>query len=198
MVNYRSSLEQKKGQLSQVDLSMKRYSYDFVKLQEQKKDLEQAQWIIQTVASETQSMLKFHIENLVSLALNSVFDEAYDFEIDMQLRRNQTECDIWFVRDGERINPLTASGGGAVDVASFALRIALWSLQPKRTRPIFILDEPMRNVSAVYQDKCSAMMKAVADKLGLQIISVTHSESLTEAADKIIKVGIRKGTSYIQ
>jgi len=198
VVNYRSSLEQKKGQLSQVDLSMKRYSYDFVKLQEQKKDLEQAQWIIQTVASETQSMLKFHIENLVSLALNSVFDEAYDFEIDMQLRRNQTECDIWFVRDGERINPLTASGGGAVDVASFALRIALWSLQPKRTRPIFILDEPMRNVSAVYQDKCSAMMKAVADKLGLQIISVTHSESLTEAADKIIKVGIRKGTSYIQ
>ena len=198
MVNYRSLLEQKKGQKSQVDLSIKRYSYDFVKLQEQKQDLEQAQWIIQTVASETQSMLKFHIENLVSLALNSVFDEAYDFEIDMQLRRNQTECDIWFVRDGERINPLTASGGGAVDVASFALRIALWSLQPKRTRPIFILDEPMRNVSAVYQDKCSAMMKEVADKVGLQITSVTHSESLTEAADKIIKVGIRKGTSYIQ
>ena len=198
MVNYRSLLEQKKGQKSQVDLSIKRYSYDFVKLQEQKQDLEQAQWIIQTVASETQSMLKFHIENLVSLALNSVFDEAYDFEIDMQLRRNQTECDIWFVRDGERINPLTASGGGAVDVASFALRIALWSLQPKRTRPIFILDEPAKNVSSFYQNKCSAMMKAVADKLGLQLIVVTHSESLTEAADKIIKVGIRKGTSYIQ
>jgi DNA repair exonuclease SbcCD ATPase subunit len=197
VVNYREKLNNRQGQLAQVNKNIAHYSNGLSIFQEQKKDLEQAQWIIQTVASDTQSMLKFHIENLVSLALSSVFDDAYDFEIDMQLRRNQTECDLFFVRDGERINPLTASGGGAVDVASFALRIALWSLQPKRTRPIFILDEPARNVSAVYQDKCSAMMKAVADKLGLQIIAVTHSEALTEAADKVIKIGIKKGVSQV-
>lgn len=197
MVNFREKLNNKQGQLKQIEANIQHYSNGLAIFEEEKKDLEQAQWIIQTVANQTQEQLKFHIENLVTLALASVFDDPYEFEIDMQLRRNQTECDLWFIRDGERINPLTASGGGAVDVASFGLRVALWSLQPKRTRPIFILDEPARNVSAVYQEKYSAMMKAVAEKLGLQIICVTHSEALTEAADKVIKVGIKKGISFI-
>lgn len=197
-MNYREKLNQKQGQLKQIEKNIAHYSNGLSVFQEQKLDLEEAQRVIQYVATTTQEQLKFHIENLVSLALASVFGEdAYEFEIGMEIRRGQTEADLYFVRNGEKVNPISASGGGAVDVASFALRVSLWSLQQKKTRPIFILDEPMKNISATYQEKASEMLKSVSDKLGLQIIMVTHNESLTDASDKIIKVGIKRGVSII-
>lgn len=197
-MNYREKLNQKQGQMKQIEKNILHYSNGLSVFQEQGLALEEAQQIIQYVATITQEQLKFHIENLVTLALSSVFgEEAYKFEIGMEIRRGQTECDLYFVRDGERVHPLSASGGGAVDVASFALRVALWSLQQNKTRPIFILDEPMKNISAAYQEKASEMFKSVAEKLGLQIIMVSHNEELISASDKVIRVGIKKGVSYI-
>ena len=198
MVNYREKLNQKQGEANRIDKNIAHYKNGLDILSEQKLHLEEAQAILILVAQATMEELKFHIENLVTLALSSVFDDPYEFEAEFIQKRNQTEVNLFFVRDGERINPLSASGGGTVDVASFALRVSLWSLQQKKTRPIFILDEPMKNLSSVYQEKGSRMMKSVADKLGLQIIMVTHNESLVEASDKVIRVGIKRGKSYIQ
>ena len=104
---------------------------------------------------------------------------------------------MYFARDGIKVDPLTASGGGAVDIASFALRVASWSMQLKRSRPILLLDEPFRYVSADLLPKASAMLKEVSVKLGLQIIMVTHSEELMAEADKIFETHIRKGITDV-
>lgn len=197
MVDYRKILQNKQGEANRIDKNVAHYKSALDILTEQKLHLEEAQAILILVAQATMEELKFHIENLVTLALSSVFDDPYEFEAEFVQRRNQTEVDLFFVRDGERISPLSASGGGTVDVASFALRVSLWSLQQKKTRPVFILDEPFSRISSVYQQKASEMMKAVSEKLGLQIIAITHNETLTEAADKVIKVGIKRGVSYI-
>jgi DNA repair exonuclease SbcCD ATPase subunit len=92
------------------------------------------------------------------------------------------------VKDGEEIDPMTASGGGVVHVASFALRIAMWSLQRPRPRETILLDEPFHFLSRDLQPKASELLKVISKRLGIQFVIVTHDDSLTEAADKVFEV----------
>jgi DNA repair exonuclease SbcCD ATPase subunit len=92
---------------------------------------------------------------------------------------------------------LTASGGGAVDVAAFALRIASWSMAQPHSRNTIILDEPLRFLSVDLQEKASTMIKEVSDKLGIQMILVTHNDTLASFADRVFNVSIKKGVSKV-
>jgi DNA repair exonuclease SbcCD ATPase subunit len=158
-------------------------------------DLKQARLLAQTVAETTQQQLEFHISNLVTMALDSVFADAPEFKVKFVQRRNKTECDLLFVKNGIEYNP-TEGGGGPLDVASFALRIATWSL--KKTRNVQILDEPMKFVSRDLQEKVSEMVKMISEKLNLQIIMVSHIPELIECADKIITVQNAKGVAKVK
>jgi len=155
----------------------------------------QARALVQKVAEETQQKIEYHISNLVSMALASVFPDPYEFRVRFIQRRNRTECDLLFVKNGEECDPLTAAGGGAVDVAGFALRIAVWSL--KKTRNVFILDEPFRFLSVDLQAKCSAMIKEISEKLKIQIILISHLPNIIESADRIFKIENVKGESKV-
>jgi len=141
-----------------------------------------ARVIIQTVAQETQKNLEFHLSHLVTTALAAVFPEDIQFVARIEVRRGKTECDLKFSEYGQEYDPLEGSGFGPVDVASFALRVTFWTL--KKNRPCFVLDEPFRNVSPDLQHKVSDMLKMVSEKLGLQVVMVSHQEDINVSADK--------------
>jgi ABC-type sulfate/molybdate transport systems ATPase subunit len=187
----RNKLEQQKGQLFQIQKSLAEVK---VQLQEKNRSLirhERAREIVRSVGLKTQEQLQFHIADITSLALEAVFDNPYELKVEFVQRRNKTECDLYFVRGDNKVDPMEAAGVGAVDVASFALRIA-------RTRNTIILDEPFRFLSANYQEKASTMLKEISDKLKIQFIIVTHEETLTAAADKIFEVSIRNGKTKVR
>jgi len=195
--NLRNALEQMKGKRDQIQHDIDN-AEQFIK--EKKKDLrrhEQAREIIREVGLKTQQQLQFHISDITSLALEVVFDNPYKLITEFIQRRNKTECDLYFERDGNRIDPLSASGGGTVDVASFALRVASWSMQRPRSRNVLILDEPFRYLSSDLLPKASEMLNQISKKLKLQIIMVTHAEELIENADRVFEVKIKKGKSLI-
>ena len=201
--DFRRELEQKKGQLRQVEQFLDVAENRLTALQESQIDLEQAQSVILEVARLTQEELKYHIGELVSLALAAVFDEPYEFEIDFQQRRNQTEADLWFKRGTERIHPLSASGGGAVDVAAFALRVAGWSLGNPRSNPILILDEPFSRLKGEEANiRAIQMVKEVSKRLQLQILMVSDErvplKEIEAGADKVFTLGIKGGISNVR
>ncbi len=194
---YRNQLEQEKGQKIQIEKSL---NLAIDRKKEKESTLikyEKARDIIRLVGIKTQEQLSFHISDIASLALNAITTNAYELKLNFIQRRNKTECDLVFVKDGHEMNPISASGGGAVDVASFALRIASWSMQYPKSRNTIILDEPMRYLSAEYQPNASNMIKQLSKKLGLQFIIVTHEPILAEAADKVFKVKQNNGKSSI-
>ena len=154
-----------------------------------------ARIVVQTVAEQTQKQIEIHISNLVSLALASVFPDPYTFVLRFVQRRNKTEADLLFVKDGNEGRPLDVSGGGPLDVASYALRMATWSLKP--TRNSFVLDEPFRFVSRDLQHKCSEMVKMLGDKLKVQHIIVSHVPEIIDKADTVFEVVNDKGISTI-
>lgn len=170
-------------------------------ISDKKRDLqrhEKALTIIREVGLRTQQQLEVHISNITTLAQEAIFDDPYKVVVEFVQRRNKTECDISFERDGEKINPLAASGGGPVDVAAFALRVASWSMQNPRSRNVLILDEPFRYLSVGLLPKAGEMLKQLSEKLNLQIIMVTHEEELAEMADRIFQVSMRKGKSTVE
>ena len=81
-----------------------------------------AQAFLQDVAQKTQSKLKLQIEDIVNLALETCFPNEYEFRIDFNVSRGKTEAELIFLSTltGNKIDPMNASGGGVVDLTSFA------------------------------------------------------------------------------
>jgi len=163
----------------------------------QVKNLEQAHEIVKLVGGETQQQLHYHISDITSLALESVFENPYKLILDFVERRGKVECDLLFERDGNIMKPLKSSGFGQSDITSLALRIACWSMKSPRTRPTIIIDEPFRNLSKKYHEPASQMVKEISDKLGIQFIISTHTPALAAYADKQFDVKLIKGVSYV-
>jgi DNA repair exonuclease SbcCD ATPase subunit len=157
---------------------------------------EKARLIVQAVANKVQKDLEYRITNIVTMALSAVFTDPYEFKVEFVTRRNQTECDMYFVRDGNDCDPMDSSGGGALDIASLALRMAIWSI--KKTRAIMILDEPAKFLSRDMQDKASEMLKELSDKLGIQMVVISHIPEMISAADRVINVENINGVSKVR
>jgi DNA repair ATPase RecN len=159
-------------------------------------DSEKARIVVQAVASKVQQDLEYRITNIVTMALAAVFNDPYEFKVQFVTRRNQTECDMFFVKDGNECDPMDSSGGGAIDIASLALRMAIWSI--KKTRAIQILDEPAKFLSRDMQDKCSEMLQELSAKLGIQLIVVSHIPEMITAADRVFHVEQNEGVSRVR
>ncbi|MBT6048748.1 MAG: hypothetical protein HOG49_18255 [Candidatus Scalindua sp.] len=194
----RSQIDQEKGKRDEVKRTLLELDNNRKVLKKSIRRSEEAQAIIQKVAKDTQSQLEIHISDIVTMALETIFDDPYEFKIEFVVKRNKTECELLFEKDGEKINPLTASGGGVIDTVSFALRIALWTLQNPRSRNTIILDEPFKFLSKDLLPRASELLKELSKKLNLQFIIVTHLDELTDCADKTFDVKIKKGASHVK
>lgn len=150
----------------------------------------EARIILQNGAVITQEKLGNSFSNLVTLAEASVFSNPYEFKARFIQRRNTSECDLFFTRNGKEYQVLGGTGGGPVDVASFALRIsylAMW----EGARPVVILDEPFKNINdpkRVLHRKVAEMVKEVSKLSGFQIIMATQIPELAEIADKVFLI----------
>ena len=167
------------------------------KLNKRSKSLEKVRLIFQEAGTRTQQRIENHISQIVSTALASIWDDPYKFELEFVIRRGKTEADLWFIRNDSKLSPMDTAGGGAIDVASMALRIAAWSIN-KNTRPIIILDEPFKNLSENLQSKAADMLSMLSEKLKLQIIMVSHIDKLVAGADRIVEIIRDNNGSHIR
>lgn len=146
-----------------------------------------AQEVLQLLAQAVQQKAHERICHVVSSCLSAVFDDPYQFHIEFERKRGRTEAALRFRRRGLEVDPLTASGGGVVDVASFALRVACLVMHRPRLSRVLILDEPFRFVSAQYQEGVRTMLEQISQEMKVQILFITHNPEL--ATGKIIELG---------
>ena len=195
----RRTLEQRKGARAQKQKDLKEAGRDLKRQQLQLQQTEKALEISKQVGLKTQQELEYHISNLVSAAISSVFpDNPYKFRVQFIERRGKTECDLRLERDGELIDALTSAGGGVVDITSLALRIAALSMKSGRIRPVLLLDEPFKHLSIDLQDQAEQMLHELASRIGVQIINNSHASTALENTDKGFQVGIKKGCSEVK
>lgn len=193
----RSKLERLKGERNSVRQTIASYKTQVRQLVQEREHLEKAREILRTVGHKTQQQLQYHISDVTSLAQQTVFPSPYELKVEFVKRRNKMECDLLFVRNDKAVEPLEASGYGAVDIASFALRVASWSMRMPRTRNVMVLDEPFKNLSRDHQPAAGQMLKEISKKLGIQFIIVTHEVALSEEADALFHVQLKNGVSNV-
>lgn len=153
------------------------------------KRLEKARWIFVEVTKATQIQFKERVESLVTMALRSVYDRPLEFELQFLQKGNRFQCIPKVIEGDNEYEPEEQLGGGALDVISFAFRVVLWSLQSPRTRPTFVMDEPLRFLGeGVLLDRAGTMLREISHKLDFQIIIITHAPQLTSIADRAFVV----------
>lgn len=185
-LSYYTKISRMSGKQS---LLQKRKDTDAKTLEQLKQDLvylEAAQAFIQQVAKDTQEQLRFMISDIVQLAIDTCFPGEYIFNVKFEIKRGKTEAVLCFEKHGMEVDPMSASGGGLVDIASFALRIAAWSLG--RSNNTIVLDEPFRFLSKDLHAQAGEILKKLSKHLNLQIIMVTHNEEIITFADRVFTV----------
>jgi len=139
---------------------------------------EEAHVLVSEAAVLVQQTVHRQVSVLVTRCLAAVFDDPYEFEIKFERKRNSTEAKIVFKRGESELHPLSASGGGAIDVATFALRLACLLLRNPNPRRLLILDEPFRFLSVQYRERIRQLIEALSDEFDCQFIMVTHIDEL--------------------
>ena len=186
-----NSLEQKINEkLSERNLIQVQYHSLQADLKKTKVSLfrkEKALELVKQVALQTQNQLQFHLSDMVSMGLNSIFSEEYNFKVLFEIKRGKTECQLFFEKQGHLVDPLNFSGLGEADIAAFCLRCASWSMS-KEYRNLIILDEPFKHLSVGHHEKAGEMVKMLSEQLNLQIIMITHSKEFTKHADRVFSV----------
>lgn len=158
--------------------SAKDYAKKCKQSQKQIATAQKAQAIVTELAEAVQKRAYESLAVVVSEAMQSVFDEPYELLIEFVQRRGNTECDLMLQRDGQRFSMSEMVGGGVLDVASFALRIAVVATSLPAKRRLIVMDEPFKFVSEQYRRQAAGMIEILAEKLDFQFVYVTHIREL--------------------
>jgi ABC-type molybdate transport system ATPase subunit len=197
---YRKIIESKKVEKNLLKKQKKKLKSELLQNKKEFEILLDSQIIIQEVAQKTQNEIKIRITDIVNLAIDSIpFDDPPDyFDIDFTIKRNQTECDLFYVKNQKRMNPIQRSGGGLLDITSFGLQIACWSLKNGKKSNTIILDENFKFTDENLPQYVGEMLQKVSEKLKLQILFITHDTTYKNIANKIFKVIKNNKISEVQ
>lgn len=141
-------------------------------------------------------------QNLLTEGLQAVFDDldiSVRSEVDIQ--RGKVSVDLITVEkhgDGTVTEGLSteASGGSVSTVESILLRIVV--LTRRGLRPILLLDESLAAVAERYVPRVGQFLSLVANRLGLDILAVSHNPVIVEAADQAYRISKANGEAIFK
>ena len=147
---------------------------------------------IQKCANHERSIVKDKVQSVITDALKEIYGNQYSIKFDYSMKRNKTSVDIYLTKHtqiGDIIRKQDGFGGGVSDVISLPLKL-LVLLALKDNAKILIADEPGKHMDQRI-DKFGYFLKAVSDKLGIQLIILTHHASLAQFADSVYQISMQ-------
>jgi ABC-type Mn2+/Zn2+ transport system ATPase subunit len=171
-MSYRKQLDALEADYRAAVKSLKVEQADLMASDDELTASEEARDVIQSVAQAMQQEIHGRVSSLVSRCLEAVFDDPYEFKIVFDRKRGRTEATLVFVRRGLTLtDPLREVGGGVIDVASLALRLASILLTRPPSRRLLVLDEPFQRIRGVENRKrIRDLLVSLADDFGFQIV----------------------------
>lgn len=146
---------------------------------------------LRVIEQNTKTAIKEGFEKLISYAMTFITQEDYKIKFDFRKRGNSQE--LYFQIKTPQCSKFQdiedSQAGGILDIFSLALRIAL--LSKTKIKGGLILDESFKHLSRNYLHKAGEFLKHINQKLGRQIIAVTHKSELLDYSDNSIE--LKKG-----
>ncbi len=156
-----------------------------------------ARWVLSEVVENTQGNFKRKVENLTTIALRVIFDRNFEFKFIFEKKGNKIGARPVTLEDGEEFIPKDEMGGSILNVIGFMMQIIFIVLEKPNRRKTLFLDEPFHWLGD-YKKRAATMLKEISEKLGIQILLVTHDIELAEIADVIYHVKIKDKKSKVE
>ena len=183
-----------KKELLEKELKAKTFSLSV--LNRKLKNHEQARAIFTRLSKQLQTEAKKHIENLVTLAVQAVFDNRYSYHLVYEEKRGVMTCTPTVKIGNEEYIPKEDEGGGMQDIIGFIQKIVLWSIQVPRSRNFILLDEPFRFCGELTL-KALQLVQKLSQKLNLQILIITHEPEIANVCDRVWHITNPKNKSIV-
>ena len=155
---------------------------------------------IEKAANHQRSLIKDKIESVITDALKEIYGDEYEITFDYTMKRNKTSVDIYLTKHtklGDIVRKQGGFGGGVSDVISLPLKL-LVLLALQTNDKILIADEPGKHMDQRV-DKFGYFLRNICDKLGVQLIVLTHHQCLSEFANSVYEVSMQnKVTTVVQ
>lgn len=189
--SYENEMNQLIGKRDTLVQQSNKATAEIALLEETQKLDEKAIEVLNLVQKSTRDKIKEAFENLVTFALQSIYQEDYQFQLAFSTRGNIGELHFKLKTPGNQefrdLEDCTA--GGSLDIISLALRFVLIQVMRPKVEGFVVLDEPCKMLSKNLVDNEYNFYKHINEKLGRQLIVITHAQGLIDAAPDKIRIG---------
>ena len=197
LANAERSLAMTEGRLFQLAESGKSLQTKIASLDTSQSLNAAASTLLEELARRRTERVLGTLEALASEGLRQVMGESLQLKIALTTLRGAPAAQI-SLDDGELETPIMdARGGGVAALTGFLLRLGTLLLTPS-VRRVLVLDETFAQLSEDYEESLGEFLRDVAARSETQILLVTHSRTLAEGADQIVRVSRKQGASSAQ
>lgn len=159
--------------------------------------------ILRAYSELQEKVVRERLESIVTAGLRAVFgDEQMAFRLRFELARGQmTAVPIISTGSGDMVvetEATDARGGGVLDVAAFLIRCVMLVLYRPALSRVLVLDETFKHLSRNHLPRAAELVQRMSEKLGIQIILVSHKDEFAEVAERVFDVSIREGITSIR
>ena len=150
-------------------------------------NLSAAEKVLADTIEHCSAQTKSNIEAFLTLSLQQIFQNT-DLRIELlqEVKRDRIETTIILHEDTISGPPSKIAGGGVQNVLGFLLRFL--ALRRMNLKPILVLDEAFRNVSANHLDTLCSFLKHLTEDHGLDILLVSHEPAFMRIAHRFYEV----------
>jgi DNA repair ATPase RecN len=162
-------------------------------------NLSKASIFLQTLSDTTRQQILDKISSIVTDALQKIKDKNLTFRMDLSTSGNQV--DLKFIVHDKVLQMdqdiLQSAGGTIADIVTFPLRVSLLLKWDPELSRVLIMDENLKFVSVKDQEPVSDFVRQLTEQLNLQVILVTHSETISSKAHRVFQVSKSDGVSAV-
>lgn len=141
--------------------------------------------LLLAVAVEYQASVLRYLNELVSHGLQDVFGPGYRVEFRESTKANQRVIDIVLIHHGLEVSVPDGCGGGVSETIAVLVQLILVYLKRDELAQFIVLDESLAHLALVHTPAMGRVLKDVGERLGLQLLVITHQADLADEADVV-------------
>lgn len=178
------------SELNVLKKDLQNTTLEISRLEELKVKTAQAIEVLMILQETNRQLIQEHFEKIVTYALQYIYSADYIFKFEFERKGNFQGLNFNIISPSsqEPLDLLESSGGGVLDIVSLALRVAFLDLAYPKVEGPLILDESMKHLSKDYLSRAAEFLNVISDKLGRQIIFVTHQHEFLEKGYNNIEI----------
>jgi len=188
LVSLQSKLDRLTGERDSVLSQQKECLNKIASLERQLEIHRHAQVLLQLCGEAMRERITQTVSSLVQPALQAVYGPGIQFSCEYREVPSGYRLELKLEANGIKADPLEAFGGGVSDVVSLSLRAACLILGHQHQAKLLVLDESFKHVDNSHVELIGKLLRDFADKLGIQILLVTHQREFSEHSDIHLEV----------